>query len=77
VALHDSGRVGDAIAVLEAAHRRRPADRDTLAALATYLTERDDVRRALEYAEKLAALAPDDAPARTLVETLRRRAGAR
>jgi Flp pilus assembly protein TadD len=77
VALHDSGRAGDAIAVLEAAHRRRPAERDTLAALATYLAERDDVRRALEYAEKLAALAPDDAPARTLVETLRRRAGAR
>jgi predicted CXXCH cytochrome family protein len=76
VALHDTGRAGDAIAVLAAAHRRRPADRDTLAALATYVAERGDLRRALEYAEALAALDPDDQGARTLVETLRRRVGA-
>ena len=77
VALHDTGQAGAAVAVLEAAHRRRPADRDTLAALATYLGERGDVKRALGYAEKLAALDPADAGARTLVETLRHRAGAR
>ena len=76
VALHDTGRVGDAITVLEGAHRQRPADRDTLAALATYLAERGDVKRALAYAEKLAVLDPADAAVRTLVETLRRRAGA-
>ena len=76
VALHDTGRVGDAITVLEGAHRQRPADRDTLAALATYLGERGDVKRALAYAEKLAVLDPTDAAVRTLVETLRRRAGA-
>ena len=77
VALHDTGRARDAIAVLEAAHRQRPADRDTLAALATYLGEQGDVGRALGYAETLAALDPADGGARTLVETLRRRAGAR
>ena len=77
VALHDTGRARDAIAVLEATHRQRPADRETLAALATYLGERGDVTRALGYAEKLAALDPDDPAARRLVETLRRRAGAR
>jgi predicted CXXCH cytochrome family protein len=74
VALHDTGRASDAIAVLEAAHRRRPADRDTLTALATYVGEQGDVGRALGYAEKLAALDPADGGARTLVETLRRRA---
>ena len=77
VALHDTGRARDAIAVLEAAHRQRPADRDTLTALATYLGEQGDVGRALGYAEKLAALDPADGGARTLVETLRRRAAAR
>jgi predicted CXXCH cytochrome family protein len=77
VALHDTGKPGPAITVLEAAHRQRPANRETLAALATYLGERGDVRRALGYAESLAALDPDDAAARALVETLRRRAGAR
>jgi predicted CXXCH cytochrome family protein len=76
VALHDTGRAGDAIRVLEAAHRQRPADRDTLAALATYLGERGDVQRALGYAEKLVALDPTDPAARTLLEALRRRAGA-
>jgi hypothetical protein len=60
-----------------AAHGRRPADRDTLAALATYLAERGDVARALGYAEKLVARDPDDRPARALVETLRQRAGTR
>jgi Flp pilus assembly protein TadD len=77
VALHDTGRPGDAITVLAATHGRRPADRETLAALATYVAERGDLKRALEYAEKLAALDPDDQAARTLVETVRRRAGAR
>ena len=77
VALHDTGRAGDAIAVLAAAHARHPADRETLAALATYVAERGDTTRALGYAEKLAALDPDDRAARTLVETLRRRAGTR
>jgi predicted CXXCH cytochrome family protein len=77
VALHDTGRPQDAIAVLAAAHGRRPADRETLAALATYVAERGDVPRALGYAEKLAALDPDDRAARMLVETLRRRAGGR
>jgi cytochrome c-type biogenesis protein CcmH/NrfG len=69
--------VGDAIAILEAAHRRRPADRDTLAALATYLGERGDLRRALGYAETLAALDPADVGARTLLESLRRRGATR
>jgi predicted CXXCH cytochrome family protein len=77
VALHDTGRVDDAIAVLTAAHGRRPANRETLAALATYLAEQGHVTRALQYADRLAALDPEDDAARTLVETLRRRAGAR
>jgi hypothetical protein len=69
--------VSDAIAVLTAAHGRRPADRDTLAALATYVAQRGDVARALGYAEKLVALDPDNRAAAALVETLRRRAGVR
>jgi Flp pilus assembly protein TadD len=73
VALHDTGRPAEAVAVLADTHRRRPADRETLVALATYVAERGDVKRALEYAERLAALDPDDQTARTLVETLRGR----
>jgi Flp pilus assembly protein TadD len=73
VALHDTGRPAEAVAVLADTHRRRPADRETLVALATYVAERGDVKQALEYAERLAALDPDDQTARTLVETLRGR----
>jgi Flp pilus assembly protein TadD len=75
VALHDTGRAGEAIAVLEGALRQRPANREVLAALATYLGERGDAQRALGYAEQLAALDPTDAAAQKLVETLRRQAG--
>jgi predicted CXXCH cytochrome family protein len=77
VSLHDTGRAGDAIGVLETAHRQRPADREVLAALASYLAERGDLRRALEHAEKLVALDPDDGTGRRLVEILRRRTGGR
>jgi predicted CXXCH cytochrome family protein len=75
VALHDTGKAGEAITVLEGAHRQRPADRDVLSALATYLGERGDVKRALAYAEQLAALDPSEPTARALVESLRRRGG--
>jgi len=71
----DTGRAGEAITVLEGALRQRPANREILAALATYLGERGDAKRALAYAEKLAALDPADAAAQRLVETLRRQAG--
>ena len=39
VALHGTGDPTRAIAVLEEAHRRRPANRDVLSALVTYLSE--------------------------------------
>jgi Flp pilus assembly protein TadD len=77
VSLHDTGRAADAIGVLETAHRRRPADREVLAGLASYLAERGDIRRALEHAEKLVALDPDDVTGRRLVEALRGRTGGR
>ena len=77
VALHDTGRRDEAIAVLTAAHGRRPADRETLAALATYVAERGDLRQALGYADKLVALDPSAAASRALVESLRRRLGTR
>ena len=77
VALHDTGRAADAVAILAAAHRRHPADRETLAALATYVAERGDVHQALAYADKLVALDPNEGSARALVESLRRRLGAR
>jgi predicted Zn-dependent protease len=62
VALHDRGNVRDAVAVLEAALRRRPADQDLLAALAAYAGEAGDTRRAKAYAKRLAQLRPAASP---------------
>ena len=53
VALHDTGAPTRAVAVLEQAHRRRPADREVLAALASYLLERGDTEAARRYADLL------------------------
>ena len=53
VALHGTGTPTRAIAVLEQAHRRRPADREVLAALASYLRERGDTDAARRYADLL------------------------
>jgi len=75
VALHGTGDPTRAIAVLEETHRQRPADRDVLSALVTYLQERGDSKAALRYAEQLAVRAPGDSQVQGLVEALRRQAG--
>jgi predicted Zn-dependent protease len=75
VVLHSTGDPTRAITVLEEAHLQRPADRDVLSALVTYLQERGDNKAALRYAEQLAALAPGDPQVQGLVEALRRQAG--
>ena len=75
VALYSTGQASQAIAVLEDLHRKRPADRDVLTALATYWRERGEVARALGYADTLVALVPEDPAARALRDDLRRRAG--
>jgi Flp pilus assembly protein TadD len=74
VALHSAGRGEEAIAVLKESLARHPSDRDTLLALISWLREKGDFAAALEYAEKLARIAPDYANVRTLVESLRRQA---
>jgi len=71
VALHDAGSVDKAIAVLAAVHKARPSDADTIAALAMFERDRGNLRDALGWAEKLAAVRPDDPGARDLVNQLR------
>ena len=71
VALHDAGSVDRAVAVLTAVHAAWPADADTLAALAMFERNRGNLRAATAWAEKLAALRPDDPGARQLLSELR------
>lgn len=60
VALNSTGDPKGAITVLEQAHRRRPANRDVLAALVSIARERGDLKTALRHAETLAELVPND-----------------
>jgi hypothetical protein len=57
--------------VLAAVHKARPSDADTIAALAMFERDRGNLREALGWAEKLAAVRPDDPGARDLVNQLR------
>jgi tetratricopeptide (TPR) repeat protein len=72
VGLQSAGRRGDAIGVLKANLQRHPNDRDSLAAMIGFSRQSGDGRAALEYAERLARLTPDDTLLAKLIEDLRR-----
>jgi predicted CXXCH cytochrome family protein len=75
VALHSGGNAAEALTVLEGLHRRRPADRDVLAALVAIARGRGDLQRARRHAETLAKLLPTDPEAKALRDALRQQGG--
>jgi tetratricopeptide (TPR) repeat protein len=72
VGLHSAGRVGDAIAILKGNLDKHPADRDSLLALVTFNRDSGNIASALDYAERLAQLAPGDRQVSELVDALMR-----
>jgi len=76
VGLYSAGRTKDAIAVLKDSLDRHPGDRDTLAALISFSRDAGDPATALEYAQRLARMTPDDRSLAALIEQLRAAAGA-
>jgi Tfp pilus assembly protein PilF len=76
VALDSIGQTPQAIAVLAAAQGRHPANREILEVLASFSAKAGDRRKAVEYAEKLVALAPESAEAKALLDSLRGPPGA-
>ena len=72
VGLHSAGRAGDAIAILKANLDKHPTDRDTLLALVTFNRDNGNIASALEYAERLAQLAPADRQVSELIDALKR-----
>jgi predicted CXXCH cytochrome family protein len=74
VGLNSVGRAGDAIAALKGNLARHPADRDSLAALVNFTRDTGDFVSALEFAGRLARVAPGDPGIAGLVEDVRRRA---
>jgi len=73
VALHTAGRTDESMKVLKESLARHPDDRDTLLALVTFNRDAGDIGAALDYAEQLTRLAPNDRESNSLVENLRAR----
>ena len=72
VGLHSAGRVDDAITALKDNLAKHPTDRESLLALVTFYRDGGNIGSALEYAQRLAQVAPNDRRISDLVETLRR-----
>ncbi len=72
VALHDTGRAGEARDVLKNTLARHPYDREVLTALISYEMEVAQFSTALEYAERLLELEPGNSEVAAFVERLRR-----
>jgi tetratricopeptide (TPR) repeat protein len=71
VAVHDSGDRAKANEILREALSRRPNDRNVLSALAAYAAQAGDYANALDYAEKLVTLEPDNAGMRRFAQRLK------
>jgi Flp pilus assembly protein TadD len=72
VGLHSTGRVDEAIAALKENVSKHPTDRDSLSALVTFNRDAGNIATALEYAQQLAQLVPDDKRISELVDALKR-----
>jgi Flp pilus assembly protein TadD len=59
------------MAALKEGLSKNPNDRDTLMALITFSRQAGDAGSALEYAERLARMAPDDRGLGALIQDLR------
>ena len=70
VALNSAGHTDQAIAVLQQAHQRRPADRQMLIGLIAFERDKANLSAASSYARQLLELAPDDPAARATLSEL-------
>ena len=72
VALYSAGRASEAMAALKQNLARHPNDRDTLRALINFSREFGDIGFALEFAEKLQQILPDEEGLTAVIQELRR-----
>jgi predicted CXXCH cytochrome family protein len=72
VALHSGGQREQAMTVLKQILVGHPGDRDTLLAVIGFARDAGDLAVALDYARRLAQLAPNDRSIKTFVDNLQR-----
>ncbi|HWJ19684.1 MAG TPA: tetratricopeptide repeat protein, partial [Geobacterales bacterium] len=70
VALNSAGHADGAIAVLQQAHQRRPADRQVLMGLISFERDKGNLPSAITYAQQLVQLVPDDPNAKAILAQL-------
>ena len=70
VALQSTGQTGQAIPVLEQAHKKHLADRQILAGLISFERESGSLTSAIKYAEELENLVPGDPNVKKLLTDL-------
>jgi tetratricopeptide (TPR) repeat protein len=73
VGLHSAGRVDDAIATLKENLNKHPDNRDSLLAIISFHRDAGNIASALEYAQRLAQLFPNDGRISSLIDALKRR----
>ncbi|MGA7425468.1 MAG: tetratricopeptide repeat protein, partial [Rhodoplanes sp.] len=74
VGLHSTGHAAEAMTALKDGLKRHPDDRAILGALISFSRDAGDFATALQYAERLAAITPDNREIAVLIESLRRAA---
>ena len=72
VALHSAGQRDEAMTVLKEASKSHPSNREILQALVSFSRLAGDAEAALNYAERLAIIVPDDQGLAVLIRDLRR-----
>jgi Flp pilus assembly protein TadD len=72
VGLNSAKRAEEAMLILQQNLKKHPDDRDSLVALVTFNRDAGNVAAALDYAQRLAQIAPEDKGVTQLVESLKR-----
>ena len=75
VALNSTGSAAEAKALLERTHKQHPTDRNVLLGLIAFERDSGDVAAAINHAQELAALEPQNPQVRALLNDLRQRLG--
>jgi len=70
VALNSTGQTDQAIAILQQVHRQRPADREVLEGLIAFERDKGSLPSAIDYAQQLVQLAPNDPNAKAMLAQL-------
>ena len=70
VALNSTGQPAQAVAILQQAHQRRPADREVLEGLIAFERDQGNLPAAISYAQQLVQLAPNDPNAQAMLTQL-------